>query len=1359
MSLTASPYAAPLPESAVPEPLKTWVPWVMHGHEMLACPKAYNSAPDSVQRACVWPSLLKLDADDNGATFRFDVQVFGAPTWIILPGEPGLWPQEVRRKDATLAVAAKDQRPAVELPPGSHTITGRLPWTEMPQDIRLPSDTGLIELTINGRIARRAPDPHGRVWLRAKPDSPQANDAVRVRTARLIDDDIPMRVTTHYDISVSGNPRALTLPAALLPEFVADSVSSELPARLQEDGTLTVQARAGNWTLQVRGRLMQPTVHLALPKGLPDEWWSLLAHNDLRVITAEGLTVVDPKQVPIPDAWRAFPTYQIKAGQALKLIESRRGNPQPGADQLHLNRQIWLDFDGDGYTLQDHIKGSLSRTWRLDMAPPGVLGRAAIDGEDQPITRLADSEGVALRRGTLEMSADSRIEHGVRRLPATGWQTDFNAAQIQLNLPPGWRLLHASGVDQAQGTWVAGWTLWDFFFVLLTALAAGKLLGRNMGVLFAAALTLTWHMPGAPHALWLTVLALIALARVLPAGTLLTATTRASKLFAAVLALWLVPYGIDQIRIAIYPTLEHPWQSVAAELSAPKARLDADEEHAAVSSMAQERSAPEPVLRKAQVPSSPMMAHLENRLPNAFDTIDPNTKIQTGPGLPGWRWNAYSLLWQGPVPSAQEIRLYLMPPAGSVLLRIGGFILLVASLWGLLTALPGWTRRQGGASTTPTAPGAQTVALMLGATTLAAALLAAPTPVLAQTVPTEMPSPSLLDELRAKLTQPADCLPQCADMTRLHVQTHGTQLQLRLETHVLALGQIPLPGQGLNWQPDSVHVNDRPATLRRDTAGILWAAVPAGVHQIVMRADVHQAHSIDISLPMAVRALSVQAPGWRVSGLDARGLPSGALSLSRDRAAHETAARIEGMPSDALPPFVVIERVLHLGLRWTLQTRVYRAAPSRAPIIARIPLLKGEAVNSESVRTENGVAIVQLGTAQSEQFVSTVQEAEALEWVSGQDSHQIEHWQLHPSAQWHVAPSGIAPIRYIDPATNRLALLWRPWPGERVTLTLRKPTGVDGQTLTIDQQNLSFTPGARATDVHSITQLRTSQGGNHEVHLPADITFLGVSLNGQAQPIQPQNGVLSIPVTPGAHTVQVHWREPRGIGTWFKTSAPKLGAAGVNAHTHINVPRDRIVLAVSGPNIGPAVLFWGVLMALIIIAIALARSRFTPLGTVAWFLLGIGVMQTSLVGAAIVAGWFFALAARQRFVPTLTALQTRWARLTANLGQLVLVVWTLVAAAFLLDAIRVGLLGYPDMRVGGNGSSAYLLNWYQDRFSDAPQTAGVVSAPVWVYRLLMLAWALWLSAALLKWVRWAWGCFSAGGYWHTANRVRATTTD
>ena len=68
--------AAPLPRADVPDPLKSWVPWVLHGHETLACPAVHDG---SDTRVCTWPSHLELQATASGARFRFEVQVFGGP--------------------------------------------------------------------------------------------------------------------------------------------------------------------------------------------------------------------------------------------------------------------------------------------------------------------------------------------------------------------------------------------------------------------------------------------------------------------------------------------------------------------------------------------------------------------------------------------------------------------------------------------------------------------------------------------------------------------------------------------------------------------------------------------------------------------------------------------------------------------------------------------------------------------------------------------------------------------------------------------------------------------------------------------------------------------------------------------------------------------------------------------------------------------------------------------------------------------------------------------------------------------------------------------------------------------------------
>jgi hypothetical protein len=100
-----------------------------------------------------------------------------------------------------------------------------------------------------------------------------------------------------------------------------------------------------------------------------------------------------------------------------------------------------------------------------------------------------------------------------------------------------------------------------------------------------------------------------------------------------------------------------------------------------------------------------------------------------------------------------------------------------------------------------------------------------------------------------------------------------------------------------------------------------------------------------------------------------------------------------------------------------------------------------------------------------------------------------------------------------------------------------------------------------------------------------------------------------------------------------------------------------------------------------------------------------------------------------------------------DLFQILLAVWTLVALGLLFWAIQQGLLGAPEMQIVGNGSSAQHLRWYTDRAGEVLPVAGAVSVSVLFYRLAMLAWALWLAVALLRWLRWGWESVTTGGGW------------
>jgi hypothetical protein len=167
---------------------------------------------------------------------------------------------------------------------------------------------------------------------------------------------------------------------------------------------------------------------------------------------------------------------------------------------------------------------------------------------------------------------------------------------------------------------------------------------------------------------------------------------------------------------------------------------------------------------------------------------------------------------------------------------------------------------------------------------------------------------------------------------------------------------------------------------------------------------------------------------------------------------------------------------------------------------------------------------------------------------------------------------------------------------------------------------------------------------------------------------------------------------------------------------------------------------------LLVVALGLGRLPASPLTSVQWVLLGLGLSVLPAPAALAVAAFVFALALRGR-----RPLPGAWA---FDGLQLVLAAWALASLGLLYVAIHQGLLFRPDMQVAGGNSTDTLLRWYADRVSGDTPAAGVLSLPLWVYRVGMLLWALWLAAGLVRAVGPAWRAFSEGGVWRPILRRR-----
>ena len=1326
-----------------PEPLRPWTAWVLDGKADALCP-AFQGSAEVVH--CAWPTALTLTLGEKGGHFAQHWHL-DARAWVPLPGDGVRWPLDVSESGKKLVVVEHDAKPSVLLAPGDHALTGAFAWDSLPDSLQVPVETGIISLTLEGaHVADPRRDETGHIFLQ-KTTTETEGERLEIVVHRRVTDDVPLLLTTRVVLNVSGKSRELVLGKALPPGFVPMSITSELPARIEPDTRLRVQARPGTWTVEIVARSEGLVSDLARPA--PDgpwrdgeEVWVFEAKSSLRLTSVEGVRAIDPQQTSLPDPWKALPAYAMGLGDKLRLVEKRRGDVEPEPDRLSLTRNLWLDFDGTGYTANDTITGTLHRASRLEMQPPTVLGRVAVDGKDQFITHL-DKEpaksGVELRQGELRISADSRMVGSARDIPAVGYDHDFHEVSATLHIPPGYRLFHASGADEVPGTWVRHWTLLELFLVLVLSLSFAKLFGPAWGAVACLTFTLVFPETDAARWIWPAVLVAEALARVIPAGKARVACAVFRLGMLLVLLFSTLPFVVQHVREGIYPALADNESSDS---------IDSGME-GGMGTFAKGAAAPAPATLAPGAPPAEAAAELEPQKDDAADSrarggsvahsldvagslgklsspsanyrqfneaYDPNAMVQTGPGLPKWRWSTTSVNFSGPVERSQRLHFYFLSPPVNLflaLLRALLLILLFARLLPFGTArLPGFAR-----------PAALLSALLF-------VFLVAPA------ARADIPSEPLLEQLQTRLLTKPDCLPTCASSSRMLLEVHGNVLRTRLSIEASATTAVPLPGGAAQWLPERVIVDGKEAEgLLRTTDGQLWLRVSAGTHDVVVEGALARRESVQIALPMKPHHVEVSVEGWSLEGVHEDGLADDHLQLTR--VAQEGNGKGAALAAGTLPAFVRVERTLLIGLNWQVSTRVVRVTPVGTAVVLEVPLLNGESVTTPDVRIAAGKVLVNMAPDATEvTWQSVLEQKSPVQLLAPKVVAWAEVWRLDLSPIWHAELQGVPVVH--GEAGARVPE-WRPWPGESVSINLLRPAGISGQTLTIDSSNYEVRPGLRATDATLAFNLRSSRGGEHVLHLPEGAALESLSLNGAAQPLRQQGRDVTLSITPGAQSVQLAFRLPQGITTSFSTPSVDFGTKTVNATTSIRLSDARWVLLVHGPRLGPAVLFWSLLLVLVLVALGLGQIHWVPLKRYEWLLLAIGLSQIPLPAAALVIGWLVALGFRRAH----PAQRPLW----FDLGQLVLVGWTLTALVILVYAVQQGLMGTPDMQIRGNNSSSDLLQWFDDRTGPVPERPFVLSVPMLAYRAAMLAWALWLAVSLLRWLRWGWLSFSNDGFW------------
>ncbi|MCL1825561.1 MAG: hypothetical protein FWG26_06395 [Betaproteobacteria bacterium] len=1391
-------------DSTIPESLKPWKGWALHGQEAWLCPSVSGQHDRSF---CAWPGELKLEAARQGDGMKFlqnwELQYESA---VPLPGNRKYWPQQVAVDGRAHPVLLRGDTPVVWLTKGRHAVSGWISWQERPQAMDIPENVALVSLVIDGKpvlpLAR-----HGKaLMLGAQEDAvTRAEDSLDIQVFRKLSDGIPARLTTRFLLKVSGKAREWSVSNVLPAHFVPISISSPWAARLDTDGRLQVQVMPGQAVVEVEARLNKPLedVEPIFSPERQQEVWSYEATPVLRVTAVspnESMLNVDPRQAGVPAGWLSLPAFVVNPKARFQIEERSRGQNEREGQRLVLKRDMWLDFSGKGFFARDRIEGSMRQGWRFDVAKPYRLERAdsLMARREAPddlsaallVTVGADETltGVEWHQMNVTLNAGVRLEADVSsRVPVTGWQQSFDSVETTLRMPYGYRLIAAPGVDRASGNvWVERWTILDVFLAAFFALLAWRMFGTVGGVISIAYLTLGMH-ESAPVQPFAAVIILALLCRALPEGRLrkvLRAGERIALLCFVGAAVLFIP---TQIRTALYPQLEGGGMVEAVLVDMPADmpdeqdsavdRMERIAELGAVSPASPPppeslsiKSSQEAVMRsqgavvmskEAEKPAT-LRRGMSAYAPEQRQRYAQSTVTQTGGGEPAWTLgHSYRLHWSGPVTEAQSVRLLLSPPWLTRLLRLLIVALLGWLVWrSVRMVFPGagapssWGKPGAAKASTPSATAALFILCLAG---FVAVGLGFSTPTAA--APPEssaFPPDDLLEELRTRLLKAPACSPSCVDIAKVRIDADASQFKVMLVAHVEAVTSLPLPVPDEQMTLRGARVNGEAQPVLR-VGEQNYIALPRGVHHVQLEYALDD-DSASLGFPIRPAQIEFGSAYWQADGIDEGRLLGETLNFSRvaaataapstDRKGGGDAAMALSSSAQQFPPFVHVQRDLIFDLDWSVRTQVRRIAPEDGGFTFPVPLLPGEHITTPELKVQDGRALAvfasKTNTANWTARLDKVKNV--IELRAPLLTEHAETWRVTVNPSWHLEWEGV-PVT-LKSSGEDVMFVFHPLPGEKLVLTLTQPVKTEGGIRAIDSVRLENHVGQHASDVTLEFNLRASQGGEHLITLPSELEVLEVRRGGVPLNLQARENRLSLPVSPGSQTYTLRLRHQGEVGFFMSSPGIALGLPAANINLRVVLGKQRWILATSGPVVGPAVLYWGELLAALLLAFLLAKSGISSLKRWQWFLLVLGFSTFSWMTLFVITLWLLVIDWRVRRESC-----SDWPARRFNAMQVGIVILTAMMLYKLINTVPEGLLGVPDMGIRGYGSGNNNLAWFADQSDSLLPVATVFSLPIWLYRALMLAWTLWLANILIRWLSRGFSAWLKNGYWKKTGRM------
>lgn len=456
-------------DNAIPQDLKKWIPWVNKN----------NYTQNCVDSVCVFiPKLtIQRNSQKSNYIFVFDGTSLAQSAWVSLPYSETAWPLSVRVNGQKALLVNHEGKPFIQVPQKDFKI--EVDYTNSIFDKDSSFELPFNVVSFENQTGQHLSLKDTTLSLSDLIKTDEQNSFQEIKVFRKFTDNIPYQLDTNLQINFSGKIKEIDLGSVLPSNFKLTQINSDLKVIFKDNhyyATLVPGTHFINFQSFANQEISSFSVK-DLVLNTDSEIWSIQKNNNIRNIDIKSVSVVDPKQVSVPQEWIQLPAYMVS--DKLDIISSQQGLSLNTDLKINARRNTVFGFNDTVYTLDNIVlENQNSKELKFNS---GVSLQSISLSQPKMILKEKDQNYILLnasdKNGTIQF--DTPKGHDIVSQLADSYYVDsWNAGFI-----PRTDLIWATNAKVTSSDfWFNAWNLYSLFSLSVLIIALYKLVGKEAAI-------------------------------------------------------------------------------------------------------------------------------------------------------------------------------------------------------------------------------------------------------------------------------------------------------------------------------------------------------------------------------------------------------------------------------------------------------------------------------------------------------------------------------------------------------------------------------------------------------------------------------------------------------------------------------------------------------------------------------------------------------------------------------------------------------------------------------------------------------------------------------------------------------------